>query len=243
MRILIISDIHANLAAFETVLEHAKGKWETIWFLGDLVGYGPDPNECIALMREQEHFSLSGNHDWAVLGRLDLASFNDDARIAISWTQDELTEDNLAYLEELESKVIKDGFTLAHASPRHPVWEYILDPTTANANFEYFDTDYCLVGHTHVPVIYVKDNFGKSLPFAPDYDVAVSLDHSVRLIINPGSVGQPRDNDPRASYAILDTDSMTWQHQRVAYPIEVTKEKMQKQRLPSKLISRLDYGW
>jgi len=243
MRVLIISDIHANLAAFQAVLADADGDWDTIWFLGDLVGYGPDPNECTALLREHDHLSLSGNHDWAVLDRLDLASFNDDARNAISWTREILTEDNRDYLAGLSSKVVRDGFTLVHASPRHPVWEYILEPSTAAANFDYFDSPYCLVGHTHVPVIYVQDNSHKALPFAPDYSGKLDLNHSARLIINPGSVGQPRDYDSRAAYAILDMEQMVWMHRRVAYSIDVTKTKMERLQLPKRLISRLDYGW
>jgi hypothetical protein len=129
MRFLVISDIHANLSAFEAVLAEARGQWDKIWFLGDLVGYGPDPNECIALLRQQEHLALSGNHDWAVLDRLDIYSFNPDARAAIGWTQSALTNENRDYLAGLPTMVTEgDHFTLAHASPRHPVWEYILDP-------------------------------------------------------------------------------------------------------------------
>jgi predicted phosphodiesterase len=242
MKILVISDIHANLIAFEKVLSHARGKWDKIWCLGDVVGYGPDPNECIALLKEQKHLGLSGNHDWAVLGRLDIFSFNADARAAISWTQNVLTEENRAYLEELPSMVVEAPFTLAHASPRHPVWEYILDPHTAAANFDCFTTPYCLVGHTHAPIIFEEIDEDEAQSRLPDYGRNLKL-NDTRLIINPGSVGQPRDSDPRAAYALLDTKKMTWEHVRVEYDIAAVQERMRKHGLPYRLIVRLEYGW
>ncbi len=153
MRILVISDVHANLAAFKAVLADAEDKWDKIWYLGDLVGYGPNPNECVELLRQHEHLALSGNHDWAALGKLDINDFNEDARTAVFWTRDTLTEESLAFLDSLPAKHVEGDFTLAHASPRHPVWEYILDYETALENFDHFDTAYCLVGHTHVPIL------------------------------------------------------------------------------------------
>lgn len=242
MRFLVISDIHANLAALEAVLADAEGEWDQIWCLGDVIGYGPDPNECVALLREQEHLSLSGNHDWAVLGRLDRDSFNDDAQVAISWTQRVLTEESQQYLEALPSLVVEEPFTLAHASPRQPVWEYILESVTAAANFDHFDTPYCLVGHTHFPVIYEQSGRASAEALAPLYFEPFSL-NDVRLIVNPGSVGQPRDYDPRAAYAILDTAELTWEHRRVAYPVERTQSRMSNFGLPYRLISRLEFGW
>lgn len=242
MRFLLISDIHANLAAFEAVLADAKGEWDKIWCLGDVIGYGPDPNECVALLREQEHLSLSGNHDWAVLGRLDRDSFNEDAQVAIKWTQRVLTEESQRFPEELPSLVVDGPFTLAHASPRQPVWEYILESVTAAANFDHFETPYCLVGHTHAPVIYEQSGGDSAEAIAPVYAEPFSLD-DVRLIVNPGSVGQPRDYDPRAAYAILDCDAFTIEHRRVAYPIERTQSRMGQFGLPYRLIARLEFGW
>jgi predicted phosphodiesterase len=242
MRILIISDIHANLVAFEKVLAHAKGKWDTLWCLGDVVGYGPDPNECVALLREQKPLSLSGNHDWAVLGRLDIFSFNADARSAISWTQNILTEESREYLDDLPSMVVEAPFTLAHASPRHPVWEYILDQNTAAANFSCFETPYCLVGHTHAPILFEEINHEEAMAILPTYGQPLKL-NDTRLIINPGSVGQPRDSDPRAAYAILDTKKMCWQYYRVEYDIPAVQERMRRHGLPYRLIVRLEYGW
>lgn len=170
MRVLIISDIHANLTAFETVLADAEGKWDEIWCLGDIVGYGPDPNECVELLQEHKHLSLSGNHDWAVLDRLDIFTFNADARDAITWTTDQLTTENRAYLDALPSLLVLEPFTLAHASPRHPVWEYILDQNTAAANFPCFSTPYCLVGHTHAPIIYEELPGKDAMARLPDSD-------------------------------------------------------------------------
>lgn len=242
MRVLIISDIHANLAAFEAVLADAKGEWDTIWFLGDLVGYGPDPNECVALLREHDHTSLSGNHDWAVLGKLDTDNFNREAQIAIRWTRQAISRETHDYLAKLPPHLEKPQFSLVHASPRHPVWEYILDAYTAAINFDYFETPYCLVGHTHVPVIYSELESNSVQIAPPEYDVPLQLDNT-RLIINPGSVGQPRDSDPRAAYAFLDTEKLTFEHKRVEYPVEVTQERMRQYGIPTRLIRRLEYGW
>lgn len=239
--ILIISDIHANLDAFQAVLADSESQWETIWCLGDLVGYGPNPNECVNLLRQHDHISLSGNHDWAVLGKLDINSFNDDAQTAVHWTQSILEKSARSYLESLPTTLIQEPFTLAHASPRQPVWEYILDSYTAATNFGYFDTPCCLVGHTHVPVIFHLDD-KQIIPQRPEYDVPIKLGGN-RCIINPGSVGQPRDADPRAAYALLDTETMAWEFRRVAYPIAETQEQMRAIRMPTKLIERLEYGW
>ncbi len=241
MRVLIISDIHANLAAFETVLADAEGQWDIIWCLGDLIGYGPDPNECVALLREHEHISLSGNHDWAVLGKLDIQNFNREAQIAIEWTRAAISTETHDYLDGLPPLRVEHAFTLAHASPRQPVWEYILDPYTAAINFEHFDTPYCLVGHTHVPVIFEETTDQHVTFHKPNYEAAWPL-REQRLIINPGSVGQPRDSDPRAAYALLNTDENVWQFKRVSYPITVTQEKMRQYGIPTRLIKRLEFG-
>jgi predicted phosphodiesterase len=241
MRLLVLSDIHANLPAFECVFENAQDEWDRIWCLGDLIGYGPDPNECVSLLRQYEHVSLSGNHDWAVLEKLDLQTFNEDAREAIQWTRSRLTEENRSYLQELPSITVEKPFTLAHASPRQPVWEYVLDRATAAENFPEFDTPYCLVGHSHVPMIFEQLSEYEVEWYAPLYDQPVSLNRN-RLIINPGSVGQPRDYDPRASYGLLDLEEMTWEHRRVTYPVEKTQSRMTEHGLPERLISRLEYG-
>lgn len=241
MQVLVISDIHANLAAFEAVLADARGQWEQIWCLGDLVGYGPKPDECVALLRQHDHISLSGNHDWAVLGRIDISTFNPEAKMAIEWTRHTINQETYAYLEALPSIMVKPPFTLAHASPRQPVWEYILDAYTAAINFDHFDTPYCLVGHTHVPVLFEETN-ASEIAIRPPLPDPIQLNGN-RCIINPGSVGQPRDTDPRAAYALLDTDQLVWSYHRVDYPIGRTQESMRSLGMPTRLIRRLQYGW
>ncbi|MDZ7295974.1 MAG: metallophosphatase family protein [candidate division KSB1 bacterium] len=241
MRYLILSDVHANLVALEAVLADAPA-FDKIWCLGDLVGYGPSPNECIERIQDFSHLSLAGNHDWAALGKLDLGNFNTDARVANAWTQAELHPAARQYLDELPTFLEQEGFYLAHASPREPVWEYVLDASVAYANFAYFSTSVCLVGHTHIPLIFELDEQRNRCEtiFPPSFE-PLTLDQH-RLIINPGSVGQPRDGDPRASYALLDTESLTWELRRVAYPVEVTQERMRARGLPRRLIDRLEIG-
>ncbi|HVO43564.1 MAG TPA: metallophosphoesterase family protein [Aggregatilineales bacterium] len=243
MRVLIISDIHANLAALEAVLADANGQWDYVWCLGDVVGYGPDPNECVALLRTLPHLCLAGNHDWAALGRLDIRTFNADARKAVHWTQETLTQESIAYLDALPTTFVIGPYTLAHGSPREPVWEYILDPLIAALNFPHFETPYCLVGHTHTPIMFklVSDR-GDTDAVQPVYRSAQQL-NGRRTIINPGSVGQPRDSNPEAAYAILEPEKMIWEHRRIAYPISVTQTKMRQIEMPERLIARLEHGW
>jgi predicted phosphodiesterase len=243
MRILIISDIHANLAALEAVLESA-GEYDAVWCLGDLVGYGPNPNECIECVRSLPNLiCLVGNHDKAVLGDLDVNTFNNDARYALLWTRDALKPQNTAYLHSLPPITEIGSFTLAHASPRQPVWEYILNRTIASENFGYFTTNYCLVGHTHVPVVYQEsDLVGDCLEFLPNYESPLIL-NSERLIINPGSVGQPRDANPHAAYAILDLEAHTWQYRRAIYDVDRTQRQMRARNFPERLVLRIAQGW
>lgn len=243
MRILVLSDIHANLAAFEAVLADSKGDCDYVWCLGDVVGYGPEPNECCELLRSLPHLCLAGNHDWAALGRLDIRTFNADARRAVTWTRETLTPDNMAYLAALPTTFVLGDFTLAHGSPREPVWEYILDPLIAALNFPHFETDYCLIGHTHTPVIFqLTDERGDTDAIQPTYREPKPLD-SHRLIINPGSVGQPRDSNKDASYAILQVEEAILEYRRVAYSIKTTQDKMRKLDMPDRLITRLEHGW
>lgn len=243
MRILTISDIHANLIAFEAVLKDAKDDWDYIWCLGDVVGYGPDPNECVELLRSQPHLCLAGNHDWAALNRLDVRTFNPDARRAVEWTQDTLTPENIKYLEALPTTFVIGEYTLAHGSPREPVWEYILEPLVAALNFPHFETNYCLVGHTHQPVVYylVSEN-GDTESQSPRYGEVLDLNDK-RLIINPGSIGQPRDSNPGASYVLLDIEAGTFEHRRIPYDVSDTQERMRHVDLPERLIARLEHGW
>jgi predicted phosphodiesterase len=244
MRCLVLSDIHSNLEAFEAVVDDA-GPVDQVWCLGDVVGYGPDPNACVELLRSLPHRCVAGNHDWATLGKLDLNDFNPDARDANLWNRQQLTPDNLAFLEALPEVLVKGEFTLTHGSPRHPIWEYIIYASTARINFSHFNTRFCLVGHTHAPVSFRLHNVDgeetcEAVP--PVLDGPIKLE-AERLIINPGSVGQPRDGNPAASYAILDGDALTLEYRRVAYPIEKTQAKMIEHDLPLRLVLRLGYGW
>jgi diadenosine tetraphosphatase ApaH/serine/threonine PP2A family protein phosphatase len=242
MRILILSDIHANLAAFQAVLNDATGQWDSIWFLGDLVGYGPNPNECVDLLCEYEHLGLAGNHDWAVLHKLEPEEFNPEARQAIKWTSRTLGPQAVAYLDSLPASTEQAPFTLAHGSPRAPIWEYITDLETALENFNHFTTPYCLVGHTHVPMLIWLDEAAEQVGgYVPAHGEKVPLERQ-RLILNPGSVGQPRDGDPRAAYALLDTGQMVWEYRRVVYDVTETQKQMRALKLPNKLVQRLAYG-
>ena len=242
MHTLVLSDIHANLAALEAVLADAAGQWERVWFLGDLVGYGPQPNECVERLRALEPLALTGNHDWAVLDKLDVDDFNAEARMVVRWTQRTLTGENRAYLQDLPPLRVAPPFTLAHASPRHPVWEYILDLPTALANFAHFDTPCCLVGHTHVPAVFALDEASGEMDFAlVEHGDVLDLSRH-RLIVNPGGVGQPRDGDPRAAYALLDDEAMTMEFRRVPYDIAATQALMRDLKMPRRLIKRLEQG-
>lgn len=242
MRILVISDIHANLTALEKVLEDA-GSVDAVWCLGDIVGYGPDPNECVDRIRQLPGLvCILGNHDAAALDQIDSDTFNPEARQAIQWTQKELSTASLAFLRSLPETRRLDQVTLVHGSPRHPVWEYLLDTRSATANFQYFSTPYCFVGHSHLPVIF---HLPEGEPFAklsiPDPDTVVEL--SPRAILNPGSVGQPRDRDPRAAYAIYQPEEGSWESRRVEYRIEDVQTRMAAVGLPERHIVRLAAGW
>lgn len=240
MRILVISDIHANLTALEKVLSVA-GEIDAAWCLGDLVGYGPDPNECIARVRELPELAcILGNHDAAALNKIDTNSFNPEARRAIYWTQNALSKASISFLRDLPEKLTFPPVTLSHGSPRHPVWEYLLDSHTAQINFDYFETDYCFVGHTHLPVTYnFRDGVVKLSILKPGNEYNLEP----RAILNPGSVGQPRDRDPRAAYAIYNSDRLTWTCHRVSYDVQDVQERMKSEGLPERHIQRLEAGW
>lgn len=243
MQVLVISDIHANYTAFQAVIDNSGKEWKKIWCLGDIIGYGPDPNECVELLRQYPHITLVGNHDHAALGKIDITAFNKDAKTAVEWTASVLNDDNRAYLEEQEPVLIEEGITLAHGSPRKPIWEYITDSYIAEENFEFYTTKHCLIGHTHYPVIYQHDSDLGATTRDADFENPIQLTDDIRMLLNPGSVGQPRDSDPRASFALLDLDTMTWQHKRVAYDVDSVQQRMVKANLPPRLIARLQYGW
>ena len=244
MRHAILADIHSNLAAFEAVLEDSekRGGFEEIWCLGDVVGYGPDPGECLQLLRQHRHLCIAGNHDWAAVGEVDTSYFNPEAAAACHWTASQLRPEDIDYLRHLPLTLHQDDFTLAHGSPREPIWEYILSTQTAKANFAYFDTRFCLIGHSHVPLIFDLDQANLCQLHQLPGELFLKQEEN-RLIINCGGVGQPRDGDPRASYAILDDEKGVIYHYRVHYDISTTQQKMVKAGLPLRLANRLSYGW
>jgi diadenosine tetraphosphatase ApaH/serine/threonine PP2A family protein phosphatase len=242
MRILVISDIHANFNALQSVLADA-GAVDSIWCLGDVVGYGPDPNDCIDLLRTLPNLvCLRGNHDAAALGQIDLEAFNREARLSARWMRSILTADSMLFLQGLEEKIIQGDVTLAHGSPRNPVWEYLLDTYTATANFNYFQTRFCFVGHTHLPIAYMEVEETKEVQWKI-IQSEEPLALNTRTIINPGSVGQPRDHDPRAAYAIFYPETQLWEPHRVAYDIAGVQQRIYQNGLPRRHAMRLSQGW
>ncbi len=242
MRALIVSDIHSNLEALESVLSDAqsRGGFDQVWSLGDVVGYGPDPGPCIDLLLRHDLRAVAGNHDLAAIGKLSLEAFNPYAAAANRWTAGQLSAEQAEHLAGLELRLELDEFTVVHGSPRDPIWEYVVTVQAAVASFTHFDTYWCLVGHSHVPFICRPAGQGAEfLQFPLDSPVTLGEE---QVIVNPGSVGQPRDGDPTASYAVYDSDASTVTHHRVEYDIEATQEKMRGHDLPQYLIDRLPLG-
>ena len=240
MRVAIVSDIHSNLSALRAVLEHAASI-DAVWCLGDTVGYGPQPNECIALLREHRGWAVAGNHDMAASGGMGVEEFNDTAAEAARWTAGELSDESVAYLKALPPIVTEGDFTMVHGSLRHPEWEYLLSTEQAQTQFELQSTPYSLVGHSHLPFV-CKEQPGPPPVLATAGDGARTELTAQRLIINPGSVGQPRDSDPRAGYALYDSAAGVVTHHRVPYDIAATQSLMEAAGLPVWLIERLSYG-
>jgi len=243
MKIAIISDIHANLEALEAVLVDIKAQnVDDIFCLGDIVGYGANPNECIELVKESCSLVLLGNHDAAAIGRLSTQHFNVHAKIAIEWTIENLKNWGSSFLKTIPLKENKASHTLVHATPYEPsMWYYITSLEEAAFNFQFFETLFCFVGHTHIPIIIAleqeKEVFvhqGESLK----YD---GID-GTRFLINVGSVGQPRDRNFRACYGIIDTDQKIFTYRRVEYDVQKAQAKMKKIKMPEFLISRLQEG-
>jgi diadenosine tetraphosphatase ApaH/serine/threonine PP2A family protein phosphatase len=243
MRYAILADIHANLAAFMAVLDdiERKGGVEELWCLGDVVGYGPNPRQCIELLRQHKHICIAGNHDLAAIGKLDTSYFNPDAAAACRWTARQLRPEHIVYLSNRPFVIEKDDFTLVHGSPREPIWEYLISINAARENFNRFKSRFCLVGHSHVPLVFKCDEKGDTYynPLLPDIGLVLARSRS---IINPGGVGQPRDGDPRASYAIYDDEAGMLRLHRVNYDISATQAEMMKHGLPMRLVTRLSYG-
>ena len=239
MRIAVLSDIHANLAALEAVREDLPSVDE-VWVLGDIVGYGPQPNEVIRALQEMGARSVMGNHDGAAVGLVDAMDFNPDAREAIEWTATVIDPNARAYLSSLPEVRVSGELTAVHGSPRDPVWEYIVSPAVAAVNFGAYATWLCLFGHTHVPVIFrAEDGAAEVIPATAGDPIRLD---TRRALINPGSVGQPRDGIPASAYAILDDGASIAEFRRVGYDIDRTQRLMREARLPERLIERLTWG-
>jgi diadenosine tetraphosphatase ApaH/serine/threonine PP2A family protein phosphatase len=239
MRLAVLSDIHSNLAALDAVRDDLP-EVDEVWVLGDIVGYGPQPNEVIARLQEMGARSVMGNHDGAAIGQVDIGWFNPDAARAIRWTAETVDENARAYLAALPEVRREGELTAVHGSPRDPTWEYITDSQVATANLASFDTRLCLHGHTHVPIVWrAEDGQVAAVPSAPGAPVAVDTG---RLLANPGSVGQPRDGNPAASYMVIDTERGIAEFRRVRYDIGATQRLMGEAGLPARLAERLSYG-
>jgi diadenosine tetraphosphatase ApaH/serine/threonine PP2A family protein phosphatase len=240
MRVAVISDVHGNEHALAAVLEDVDvASPDAIWCLGDVVGYGPAPNECCAVLAARTDRCLVGNHDLVVLGKLDASDFNGDAATAALWTREVLDESSRAFLDPLEPSAEVDGAQLFHASPRDPVWDYVLSAEAAYASLVATHAPVVLVGHSHVALgigLVDTDVRGGSAPAGTE----LRLDG--RWLLNPGSVGQPRDGDPRAAWLLLDTDEKVATFHRVEYPIELTQAAMRAGGLPEALAARLALG-
>ncbi len=241
MRVAVFSDIHSNLHALEAVLEDVDRQApEEIWCLGDVVGYGPRPNECVALVRERAALCLCGNHDLASVGALDVADFSGDAGVAARWTQNALGDEEAGWLRGLQPLARRAGAELFHASPRDPVWEYVLSEQVALISILATTAPLILVGHSHVALALSWDGTGLNGGPAPE-GTYVEL-AGKRWLLNPGSVGQPRDGDPRAAWALIDDETGRAAFRRVQYSIERTQAEMRQQKLPETLALRLAHG-
>jgi predicted phosphodiesterase len=241
MRVAVVSDIHSNLHALEAVLAAIEAEApDELWCLGDLVGYGPRPNECCAVVAERADVCLAGNHDLAVRGTIDLAEFGGEAGVAATWTRTVLEPEAQALLDRLEPQGSAHGVALYHGSARDPVWEYVLSDEGALATLELADSPLVLVGHSHV-ALQVVDSGGEVEGGVARGGTELDLG-GARALLNPGSVGQPRDGDPKAAYLLLDLDAQHASFRRVEYDVERTQREMREVGLPEMLAGRLALG-
>lgn len=242
MKVAIVSDVHANLEALTAVLRDIETRnAEKIFFLGDAVGYGADPNKCVELLDDICEIKLLGNHDYVALGLESACNFNPMAQKSILWTQEELSQETVERLSNFELEATFLDYYFVHATPENPAeWNYMLSPFEAACNFELFSQAICFVGHSHMPAVFsLRPDDTVSMREA---DGILSMEKDCRYIINVGSVGQPRDGDRDASYVMVDTDAGTCDFCRVAYDLDTAQEKMRAAQLPEYLISRLANG-
>ncbi len=243
MQYAIIADIHGNLEAFKAVIDDIESQRsiQEIWCLGDIVGYGPEPHECIKLVKDLNCVCIAGNHDRGATGKISLSGFTSDAAEALEWTADNLSVADIAFLNGLSETAVIGKFTLVHGSPREPLQEYIASISIAREVFSCFDTQYCLFAHSHRPQIFQKleDDACIATTFSENVKLAIRVN---RLLINPGSAGQPRDGDTRASYILYYSETGIMRLRRVAYNVKKTQDLIMKKGLPVRLAGRLDSG-
>jgi predicted phosphodiesterase len=242
MRVAIVSDIHANRQAFEAVLDAIDASdCEEMWCLGDLVGYGADPDACVELARRHAAVCLAGNHDLGVRGSLPLAQFSRGAALAAKWTQETITAETREYLNALEPLNLDEEVGLYHASPRDPVWEYVLSPLQAELCLDEQRRRICLIGHSHVALSFSRAPGASATGETRADGEELDLERG-EWLINPGSVGQPRDGDPRAAWLELDTVAWTAVYHRTDYDIAGAAAAIRTARLPDSLAERLSFG-
>ncbi len=245
MRYAVLSDVHGNLHALEAVLDHLQEVApDRIVFLGDAVGYGAFPNECVAKIQAVAEVALMGNHDYAVLNPAERTVFNPYAREAIEWTDRQLNPEARQYLAQRPlTATLEPGVCAVHASPHNPLeWLYIFTPAQAQVQFRYVEGWLCFFGHTHLPVVY-RETQGPEAEVLLTGEGSLTLNRKERYLINPGSVGQPRDRDPRASFLLVDTDTGHLEIRRLAYPIAQAQEAILRAGLPPFLAERLAIGY
>ncbi len=235
----MLSDIHSNLVALDAVLA-AAGEVEAVWHLGDVVGYGPEPDAVVARLTEIGAIGVRGNHDAAAAGGSEIDWFNPEAKAAMEWTREAISASTRDWLAALPLRRMESSFTLVHGSPRDPIWEYVTSAALARAGLSAISTEHGLHGHTHVPIAFTMVD-GRMRTLAPRAGNTVALGEG-RMLLNPGSVGQPRDRDPRASYLVLDTAAATATWGRVAYDFESVGASMRAAGLPARLADRLRVG-
>ena len=241
MRSAVISDIHGNFEALEAVMKDIGGRGiDNIYCAGDVVGYGASPNECVEVVSSECKGSVAGNHDLAAVGSADYSRFRESARIALEWTAEKLEYSAKKWISRLPMELVFGDARMVHASPKAPEsWEYVKSTLTLGAQFRSFNEKICFVGHSHVPATWT--DAGEEL--TPDFGEEFSLEPDLRYIVNAGSVGQPRDRDPRACYVIYDDDAGLLLFRRVEYDVEASANKILEAGLPDYLASRLYIGF
>jgi len=242
MRVAIVSDIHGNRHAFEAVLDAIEAsECQEMWCLGDLVGYGAEPDACVDLARRYAAICLAGNHDLGVRGALPLEEFSRGAALAARWTQGVITAETRDYLDKLDPANVEEAVGLFHASPRDPVWEYVLSPLQAELCFDAQSHRVCLIGHSHVALSFSRADGESATGQTRGADEQLDIIQG-EWLINPGSVGQPRDGDPRAAWLELDLEAWEAVYRRIEYDIAGAAAAIRAARLPDSLAERLAFG-